>query len=47
VLVHNIGALQPDFLKARYLVDGIMVMSEVMSLVKRTWSQCLVLKVDF
>jgi hypothetical protein len=38
---------QSAFLKGRYLVDGVMVVNEVVDLAKKTGKECFILKVDF
>jgi hypothetical protein len=42
-----VATTQSAFLKGRFLVDGVMVVNEVLDLAKKTGKGCLVLKVDF
>lgn len=37
---------QPTFLKGRNLVDGVMVMSEVIDMAKKTYWDYIILEVD-
>jgi hypothetical protein len=43
LIAHN----QSAFLKGRNLVDGVMVVNEVVDLAKRSGKKCLIFKVDF
>jgi hypothetical protein len=38
---------QTDFLKGRQLVEGVVVVNEVIDLAKKSGKKCLILKVDF
>lgn len=38
---------QPTFIKGRNLVDGVMVMSEVIDMAKKTYWKYIILEVDF
>ena len=38
---------QSAFLKGRHLVDGVMVVNEVVDLARKRKRECLILKVDF
>ena len=38
---------QSAFLKGRHLVDGVLIVNEVVDLTKRAKRECLILKVDF
>ncbi|KAK2387063.1 hypothetical protein QL285_060888 [Trifolium repens] len=38
---------QSAFLKNRYLVDGVMVVNEIVDFAKKTGKECLIFKVDF
>ncbi|KAK2436747.1 hypothetical protein QL285_021719 [Trifolium repens] len=42
-----VASTQSAFVKGRNLVDGVMVVNEVIDLAKKTGRTCLVLKVDF
>jgi len=42
-----ISGSQSAFLKGRHLVDGVLVVNEVVDLAKRSKRECLILKVDF
>jgi hypothetical protein len=42
-----IDSTQSAFLKGRYLVDGVMVVNEIVDFAKKTGKECLILKVDF
>jgi hypothetical protein len=42
-----ISASQSAFLKGRHLVDGVLVVNEVVDLAKKAKRECLILKVDF
>jgi hypothetical protein len=42
-----VASTQSAFIKGRYLVDGVMIINEVVDLAKKTGKQCLILKVDF
>jgi len=42
-----ISVSQSAFLKARHLVDGVLIVNEVVDLAKREKRECLILKVDF
>ncbi|WJX91755.1 hypothetical protein P8452_73482 [Trifolium repens] len=42
-----VAPTQSAFLKERYLVDGVMVVNEIVDLAKKTGKGCLVFKVDF
>jgi len=42
-----IFGFQSAFLKGRHLVDGVLVVNEVVDLAKRSKRECLILKVDF
>ncbi|MCI37724.1 RNA-directed DNA polymerase (Reverse transcriptase), partial [Trifolium medium] len=42
-----IASNQSAFLKGRNLVDGVMVVNEVVDLAKRTGKECVIFKVDF
>lgn len=42
-----ISKSQSAFLKGRHLVDGVLVVNEVVDLAKKSKRQCLILKVDF
>jgi len=42
-----ISGAQSGFLKGRYLVDGVLVVNEVVDLAYRAKRVCLILKVDF
>jgi hypothetical protein len=42
-----VATTQLAFIKGRQLVDGVMVVNEVIDLAKKTGRACLVLKVDF
>jgi hypothetical protein len=42
-----IGSNQSAFIKGRNLVDGVVVVNEVVDLAKRTNRECLIFKVDF
>jgi len=41
-----ISSKQHAFIKGRYLMDGKLVLNEVMDLVKRSKKECLIFKVD-
>ncbi|MCI34133.1 RNA-directed DNA polymerase (Reverse transcriptase), partial [Trifolium medium] len=46
--MHPLIALnQSTFIKGRNLVDGVLVVNEVVDLAKRTGKECLIFKVDF
>ncbi|MCI00911.1 LINE-1 reverse transcriptase like, partial [Trifolium medium] len=47
VLNSVIASNQSAFLKGRNLVDGVMVVNEVVDLAKRTGKDCMIFKVDF
>jgi hypothetical protein len=47
VLGPLIAETQSAFLKGRQLVDGVVVVNEVIDLAKKTGKECLILKVDF
>ncbi|MCI39297.1 RNA-directed DNA polymerase (Reverse transcriptase), partial [Trifolium medium] len=38
---------QSAFIKRRNLVDGVLVVNEVVDLAKRSGKECLIFKVDF
>jgi hypothetical protein len=38
---------QSTFIKGRFLVDGVVVLNEVVDFVKRSKKECLILKADF
>jgi hypothetical protein len=42
-----ISSNQSAFIKGRHLVDGVLVVNEVVDLAKKTGRECLILKVDF
>jgi len=42
-----ISSTQSTFLKGRNLVDGVLVVNEIVDLAKKTNRRCLILKVDF
>jgi hypothetical protein len=42
-----VASTQSAFLKGRYLVDGVMVVNEVVDMAKKSGKECLILKVDF
>jgi hypothetical protein len=42
-----ISASQSAFLKGRHLVEGVLIINEVVDLAKRKKKECLILKVDF
>lgn len=42
-----VSQVQSTFLKGRYLADGVLVVNEVVELVKKSHSNCLIFKVDF
>ncbi|WJX67033.1 hypothetical protein P8452_51532 [Trifolium repens] len=42
-----VATTQSAFLKGRYLVDGVMVVNEVVDMAKKSGKNCLILKVDF
>ncbi|GAU20845.1 hypothetical protein TSUD_120370 [Trifolium subterraneum] len=42
-----VASTQSAFIKGRNLVDGVMVVNEVIDLARKTGRKCLVLKVDF
>jgi len=42
-----ISASQSTFLKGRHLVDGVLVVNEVVDLARRSKRECLILKMDF
>jgi hypothetical protein len=42
-----VATTQSVFIKGRNLVDGVMVVNEVIDLAKKTGKECIVLKVDF
>lgn len=42
-----ISVSQSAFLKGRHLVDGVLIVNEVVDLAKRANRECLILKVDF
>ncbi|KAK2366633.1 hypothetical protein QL285_079994 [Trifolium repens] len=42
-----VATTQSAFVKGRNLVDGVMVLNEVLDLAKKMGRACLVLKVDF
>ncbi|MCI15293.1 RNA-directed DNA polymerase (Reverse transcriptase) [Trifolium medium] len=47
-VMHSIVAsTQSAFLKGHFLVDGVMVVNEVVDLAKKTGRECLIFKVDF
>jgi hypothetical protein len=47
VMDRIVATTQSAFLKGRQLVDGVVVINEVVNLAKRTGKSCLILKVDF
>jgi hypothetical protein len=47
VLNSLVESTQTAFLKGRHLVDGVMVINEVVDLAKKTGRECIILKVDF
>ncbi|MCH84888.1 LINE-1 reverse transcriptase like, partial [Trifolium medium] len=42
-----IASSQSAFLKGRNLVDGVLIVNEIVDLAKKTGKECLILKVDF
>jgi hypothetical protein len=38
---------QTTFIKGRHLVDGVLVINEVVDLAKKSGRECLIFKVDF
>jgi hypothetical protein len=38
---------QTAFIKGRHLVDGVLVINEVVDLAKKSGRECLIFKVDF
>jgi hypothetical protein len=42
-----VAPTQSAFLKGRFLVDGVMVVNEIVDMAKKTGRSCLILKVDF
>lgn len=42
-----ISSNQTAFLKGSFLVDGVVIVNELMDLVKRSKKSCLIFKVDF
>lgn len=42
-----ISESQSTFLKGRHLVDGVLVVNEMVDLAKKSKRKCLILKVDF
>ncbi|MCH87170.1 LINE-1 reverse transcriptase like, partial [Trifolium medium] len=42
-----VASTQSAFLKGRHLVDGVVVVNEIVDLARRTGQSCLILKVDF
>jgi hypothetical protein len=42
-----VASTQSAFLKERYLVDGVMIVNEIVDLAKKSGRGCLILKVDF
>jgi hypothetical protein len=42
-----VASTQSAILKGRYLVDGVMVMNEVLDFARRAGKECLIFKVDF
>ncbi|KAK2438343.1 hypothetical protein QL285_023132 [Trifolium repens] len=50
-IVHHtfrvVASTQSTFLKGRYLVDGVMVVNEVVDMAKKSGNDCLIFKVDF
>jgi hypothetical protein len=42
-----VASTQSAFLKGRYLVDGVMIVNEVVDMTKKSGKDCLILKVDF
>jgi hypothetical protein len=42
-----IAPTQSTFIKGRNLVDGVLVMNELVDLARRQRKQCLIFKVDF
>jgi len=42
-----ISVSQSTFLKGRHLVDGVLIVNEVVDLAKRANQECLIIKVDF
>jgi hypothetical protein len=47
VMDRLVAPTQSAFLKGRLLVDGVMVVNEMVDLAKKTGKSCLILKVDF
>jgi hypothetical protein len=47
VMDRLVASTQLAFLKGRQLVDGVVVVNEVVDLVKRTGRSCIIFKVDF
>jgi hypothetical protein len=47
VMDRLVAPTQSAFLKGRQLVDGVVVINEVVDLVKRTGRSCIIFKVDF
>ncbi|MCI13370.1 transposon TX1 putative protein [Trifolium medium] len=47
VLGELISKTQSAFLKGRQLVDGVVVVNEVIDFAKKAGKECLILKVDF
>jgi hypothetical protein len=44
---HLISDCQSTFLQNRQILDGVLVVNELIDLVKRKKDKCLMLKVDF
>jgi hypothetical protein len=42
-----VASTQSAFLQGRQLVDGVVVVNEVVDLAKRTGQSCMIFKVDF
>jgi hypothetical protein len=42
-----VASTQSTFLKGRFLVDGVMVVNEIVDFAKKTDKDCLIVKVDF
>jgi hypothetical protein len=47
VMKHIISPSQAAFLKGRNLLDGVLIVDEVIDYARKVKSQCLILKVDF
>jgi hypothetical protein len=47
VMSHLISDCQSTFLPNRQILDGVLVVNELIDLVKRKKDKCLMLKVDF